>query len=65
MGEAKRKRQADWPHADDFRGTIDLHMLPPTAAINGARIRELTGDHTIPDAPQIILQAFRANGDSQ
>jgi hypothetical protein len=35
-------------------------MLPPVAAINGARIRELTGDDTIPDTPQIILQAFRA-----
>lgn len=41
---------------------IDLHMLPPVAAINGARIRELTGDDTIPipDTTQIILQAFRA-----
>jgi hypothetical protein len=64
MGEAKRKRQererAAWPHADDFRGPVDLHMLPPTTAINGARIRELTGDDTIPDTQQIILQAFRA-----
>jgi len=64
MGEAKRKRQrreqAAWPHADDFRGTIDLHMLPPAATINGTRIRELTGDDTIPDTQQIILQAFRA-----
>jgi hypothetical protein len=34
-------------------------MLPPAAIINGARIRELTGDDTIPDTP-IILQAFRA-----
>jgi hypothetical protein len=64
MGEAKRKRQqreqAAWPDADDFRGTIDLHtidlhMLPPAATINGARIRELTGDDTIPDTQQIIL----------
>ncbi|MHB8885325.1 MAG: hypothetical protein ACYC5H_09595 [Methylovirgula sp.] len=64
MGEAKRKRQqrgrATRPHADDFRGTIDLHMLPPAATINGARIRELTGDDTVPDTQQIILQAFRA-----
>lgn len=64
MGEAKRKRQqreqAAWPHADDFRGTIDLHMLPLAATINGARIRELTGDDAIPDTQQIIVQAFRA-----
>jgi hypothetical protein len=64
MGEAKRKnqrrQQVAWPQADNYRGTIDLHMLPPVAAINGARIRELTGDSSIPDAPEIILQAFRA-----
>lgn len=41
-------------------GTIDLHTLPPVAAINGARIRELTGGDTLPDMPQIILRAFRA-----
>lgn len=29
-------------------------------AINGARIRDLTGDQTIPDTTQIILRAFRA-----
>jgi hypothetical protein len=64
MGEAKRKKQrreqVAWPQAGDHRGTIDLHMLPPVAAINGARIRELTGDSSIPDATEIILQAFRA-----
>jgi hypothetical protein len=49
MGEAKRKKreQAAWPDSDGYRGTIDLHVLPPVAAINGARIRELTGDDTI------------------
>ncbi len=41
-------------------GTVDLHMLPPAAAINGARIRELTGDDSIPVRQRIILQAFRA-----
>lgn len=63
MGEAKRKKQRReraWPQADSYRGTIDLHMLPPVAAINGARIRELTGDSSIPETLQIILQAFRA-----
>jgi hypothetical protein len=34
--------------------------LPPVATINGARIRALTDDNTIPDTPQVILQAFRA-----
>jgi len=63
MGEAKRKRQQQglsaWPGSDSFFGLIDLHMLPPVAEINGARIRELTGDDTIPDTTQIVLQAFR------
>ncbi len=63
MGEAKRKRQQQqsaWPRSDSFRGVIDLHALPPVAEINGARIRELTGDATIPDDAQVILRAFRA-----
>lgn len=41
-------------------GMIDLHVLPPVAAINGARIRELTGDDTIPDTTQVILRTYRA-----
>lgn len=63
MGEAKRKKQlrAAWPDADGYRGTIDLHDLPSVAEINGARIRELTGDDTIPAATQIVLRAFRAD----
>jgi hypothetical protein len=64
MGEAKRRQQqhsqSAWPHFDSFRGVIDLHILPPVAAIDGARIRELTGDDTLPDMPQVILRAFRA-----
>ena len=55
MGEAKRKRvrvarAGDWPSADAHRGEIDLHILPAVAQINGARIRALTGDPTIPIA---------------
>lgn len=64
MGEAKgrkhRKKQSPWPHSDSFWGTIDLHILPPVAKINGARIRELTGDDAITDTAQVILRAFRA-----
>lgn len=64
MGEAKRKRQQQEksasPRSDHFRGMIDLHVLPPIAAINGARIRELTGDDRVPDTAQISLRAFRA-----
>jgi hypothetical protein len=64
MGEAKtnrqRREQSAWPYSENFRGTIDLHTLSPVAAIDGARIRQLTGDNTIPDTPQIILQAYRA-----
>lgn len=62
MGEARRKRQqrAGWPDADSYRGTIDLHVLPSVAAINGARIRELTGDDTIPASTAVVLRAFKA-----
>lgn len=64
MGKAKRKKQqkgqAAWSRANDFHGMIDLHTLPSVAAINGARIRELTGDDTIPDTSNVILRAFRA-----
>jgi hypothetical protein len=62
MGEAKQKKQerVGWPGSDSYRGTIDLHVLPSVAAINGARLRELTGDDTIPETTQLILRAFRA-----
>lgn len=60
MGEAKKKKRT-WPKADHFRGVIDFHMLPPVPSINGARIRELTGDSSLPDSPEIILQAFRVS----
>lgn len=64
MGEAQRKRkrreQSAWPRSDSFRGVIDLHNLPPVASINGARIRELTGDDRIPADVQVLLRAFRA-----
>ena len=64
MGEAKRRKQSQghstWPSSDSIRSTIDLHVLPPVSSINVARIRELTGDDTIPDVPQVILRAFRA-----
>jgi hypothetical protein len=64
LGEAKRRKrqddQSNWPRSDSFRGLIDLHVLPPVAAINGARIRALTGDDQIPETVQISLRAFRA-----
>lgn len=64
MGEAKRKKQqreqSAWPRSDSLRGVIDLHTLPSVASINGARIRELTGDDRIPADAQISLRAFRA-----
>jgi hypothetical protein len=62
MGESKRKNRerAAWPESDGYRGVIDLHVLPSVAVINGARVRELTGDDTIPEATEIILRAFKA-----
>lgn len=63
MGEARRKKQkrdqAARPRGDNFRDVIDLHTLPPAAAINGARIRELTGNDEIPADAQVSLRAFR------
>ena len=46
MGEARRKKQerAAWPDSDRYNSTIDLHVLPPAAEIDGVRIRELTGE---------------------
>lgn len=63
MGEAKRRRDEQaraWPSAEAHRGTIKLHALPPVASINGARIRELTGDDRIPADTPILLRTFRA-----
>lgn len=62
MGEAKRNKQkrASWPDSDRYGGMIELHILPSVAAIDGARIRELTGDDSIPATTQVILRAFRA-----
>lgn len=64
MRTNKRERQQQkvsaWSGSDRFQGTVDLHVLPPVASINGARIRELTGDDSIPDVTQVILRAFRA-----
>ena len=64
MGEARRKKQVQargkWPSESSFRGLVELHMLPPVPEINGARIRELTGDAFIPEDAQIAFNAFRA-----
>ena len=63
MGEAKRKRQEQaraWSGGEAHCGTIDLHLLPPVPSINGALLRELTGDNSIPEHVSILLKAFRA-----
>lgn len=63
MGEAKRRRDEQtsaWPGAEAHRGMIDLHVLPSVPSINGARIRDLTGDHSIPEQISVVLRAFRA-----
>jgi hypothetical protein len=66
MGEANRKRNvqsemtANTSPTDNFRGDIDLHMLPPVPEINGARIRALTGDEVFPDDTAVILKVFKA-----
>lgn len=71
MGEARRRKQrraeVAWSSADGSRSMINLHTLPPVAAINGARIRELTGDETIPvpNTTQIVVQAFRTEVDKR
>lgn len=63
MGEAKRRRAeqaAAWPGVEAHRGIIDLHTLPAVPSITGARIRDLTGDDSIPDSTTVILRTFRA-----
>ena len=64
MGDAKHRRHGQqrsfWPRSNSFRGICELHILSPVPAINGARIRELTRDKSIPDTPKVILRAFRA-----
>lgn len=65
MGEASRKRRlrraSNWPRSDAAYETIDLQMLPPVPSIDGAWIREVTGDHSIPLSTQPLLRAFRAS----
>jgi hypothetical protein len=39
---------------------IDLRILPPIAAIDGAHLRKLTRDNQIPESAQISLQTFHA-----
>ena len=58
-GRATRSTPETWPSADRARGVIDLHMLPPVPSINGARIRELTGEQSIPADAQISLRVHR------
>ena len=64
MGDAKRRKlrqvRSDWPRSDSFRDLIDLHDLPSVAAINGARIRTLTGDDQISETAQVSLRVFQA-----
>ena len=65
MGEAKRKRKLEGEESttaspdEYFRGVIDLHMLPSVPEINVARIRQLTGDTSIPEATELLLMVFR------
>lgn len=64
MGVARRRQQrqdhASWPRPENLRSIIDLHILAPAPEINGALLREMTGDDRIPDHVAIVLRAFRA-----
>jgi len=61
MGEARRRLdRPDWPRSDIYRGKIELHTLKPVPAINGARMRALTGDERISKTTKVILRTFRA-----
>lgn len=44
---------------------VSLHTLAPVAAIDSARIRELTGDSSFPDSKQLVLNAFQAMVDQR
>lgn len=63
MGEARRRLQRDqpdWPRSDTYIGKIELHILKPVAAINGARMRALTGNERISETAEVILSTFHA-----
>ena len=55
-GRATRSTPETWPSGECARGMIDLHWLPPVPSINGARIRELTGEESIPPDAEIALR---------
>ena len=56
---AKQSPPETWPKAERAGGVIDLHMLPPAPSIDGARLRELTGDESIPADTQVSLRVHR------
>jgi hypothetical protein len=63
MGEAKRKklqRSQITNSPAEFRSVIELHTLASVAAIDSNRIKELTGDYSLPGSHQVVLNAFRA-----
>lgn len=69
MGESKRRRVAanqgrPWPKDDPHYGPIHLFDLPPHPDIDSTRIRELTGDDSMPPGIAISLRAHRAKIDS-
>jgi hypothetical protein len=64
MGEAKRRKQLNsqkaWPSADNYWGAVDLHVLPPVASANAARIPALINEGLVVENTKLILNAFRA-----
>lgn len=63
MGEARRRkdrRAQNWPEGGSALEAIDLYVLPPAAAIDGKRLRDLTGDTCIPEDSHVVLRTFKA-----
>jgi hypothetical protein len=65
VGQAKHRKAASaagtpWPQDASIYGAIELHILPPVSSITSDRVRELTGDDSIPPGKEVSLNAYRA-----
>lgn len=49
----------NWPKSKPHVGLIELHALPPAETINGALIRELTGERLVPDNTPVMVNAYQ------
>ena len=51
----------NWSKSKPHAGLIQLHALPPSEAINGALINELTSERLVPDDTPILVNAYQVH----